>query len=118
MVEVHEDAPAEPYPVPPPPPDPLPPPEPEVTEDEESSVRSEYENELEIPDDDMSTVAPYDASVLIYSISERIARDRAIEAARQRSDTIFGGGPHREAHRGTALTYLHRDWTARNAINL
>ena len=31
---------------------------------------------------------------------------------------MFGGGLHREAHRGTAYTYLHRDWTARNAVNL
>ena len=27
-------------------------------------------------------------------------------------------GSHREAHRGTALTYLHRNWTAGIAINL
>ena len=80
---------------------------------------SEYENEFEeVPDDDMSTVAPSDASVLLYSIEERIARDRArdraIEAARQRSDTMFRRGPHGEAH----ITYLHRAWTARNAVDL
>ena len=80
---------------PPPPPEPLPPPEsePEESDDDlgadDSSAYSEYENEHEVPDEDMSTVAPSDASVLIYTISERLARYRATEAARRRwSDTI------------------------------
>ena len=87
VVEAHMDASTEPYPVPPPPPDPLHPPA--TMCEEEDSVNSEYANEHEVPDDDMSTVAPSDASVLIYSISERVARHRAREAARRRgSDTI------------------------------
>ena len=73
---------------PPPPPEPLPPPEsePEESDDDlgadDSSAYGEYENEHEVPDEDMSTVAPSDASVLIYTILERIARYRATEAAR------------------------------------
>ena len=67
--------------------------EPEESDDDleadASSVYSEYENEHDVPDEDMSTVAPSDASVLIYTISERVARYRATEAARRRwSDTI------------------------------
>ena len=74
--------------VPQPPPEPLLPPafEPKENDDEfeadfgtaadASSVYSEYENDFAILDDDLSTVAPSDASVLLHIISERISRHR------------------------------------------
>ena len=74
--------------VPPPPPEPLPPPafEPEENDDEfeadfgtaadASSVYSEYENDFAILDDDLSTAAPSDTSVLFFIIAERISRHR------------------------------------------
>ena len=55
VVEAHTNASTDPYPIPPPPADPLPPPEDVLTNDEQSSVYSEYENDVGSVDTDMMT---------------------------------------------------------------
>ena len=55
VAEAHTNASTDPYPIPPPPADPLPPPEDVLTNDEQSSVYSEYENDVGSVDTDMMT---------------------------------------------------------------